>query len=222
MFREYHEITFQQRVEERKERLDVLAEQMRLKEEAKQFMLVRKQRMEEFKKEELKAKVERDKERALILQKQKEELKEVRAMQKKKLNEDRKKLEAAVQDFIRTGEWEQPRGLETVSDSMLGDKPDEELLAAAKVDKNPAAKLLSAGEPIKVGNRVGACRCADGVLGGCAQGQVHVLQGVCGPPEGDNQVQADRARRGPGPLPGQRDVSRADKVGVHMVQGGLR
>jgi len=147
--RKYHDKLFLERQHERQAQIEEQNEIARLKQESKQYAVLRKQRMRQFHREQLKAKVEREKAKAAAIKAQQEELKEVRTIQKKQLHIDKQKLEGALKMFMKSGVWKRPKGVEVPKDSLLGGERDEELVEASLQDKNPEARLCEAGEVVK-------------------------------------------------------------------------
>jgi hypothetical protein len=152
--------------EERQKELDEAAEVHRLKEEGKKYAEERTKRIQEYNKQCLIKKIEHEKQRLIKMSEEVEAIKRKRSEEQKRLNLDKKKLQAAMNDFMRTGVWKKPEGVEmstfplllslwtpemnshttpfppfSGADSLLGE-PDEELAILSQADRMPEAPLL--------------------------------------------------------------------------------
>ena len=156
--------------EERAKELEEAAEVHRLKEEGKRFAEERTKRVQEYNKQCLINKIEHEKQRLEKMNEEVEAIKRKRNEEQKRMNHDKKKLQAAMNDFMRTGIWKMPEGVEMSaipksmllffgtsatdpfapfpcpsffagSDSLLGE-PDEELKILSLTDRMPEAPLL--------------------------------------------------------------------------------
>ena len=98
--------------EERQRELDEAAELHRLKEEGKKYAEERTKRIQEYNKQCLVKKIELEKQRLDKMTEQVEAIKRKRNEEQKRMNLDKKKLQAAMNDFMRTGVWKKPEGVE--------------------------------------------------------------------------------------------------------------
>jgi hypothetical protein len=107
--------------EERAKELEEAAEVHRLKEEGKRFAEERTKRIQEYNKQCLINKIEHEKQRLEKMNEEVDAIKRRRSEEQKRMNLDKKKLQAAMNDFMRTGIWKKPEGVEmsTIPESML-------------------------------------------------------------------------------------------------------
>jgi hypothetical protein len=98
--------------EERQRELDEAAEVHRLKEEGKKYAEERTKRVHEYNKQCLINKIEHEKQRLEKMQEDVEAIKRRRNEEQKRMNLEKKKLQAAMNDFMRTGVWKKPEGVE--------------------------------------------------------------------------------------------------------------
>jgi hypothetical protein len=98
--------------EERQKELEEAAEIHRLKEEGKRYAEERTKRIQEYNKQCLINKIEQEKQRLEKMQGDVEIIKQKRGEEQKRMNLEKKKLQAAMNDFMRTGIWKKPEGVE--------------------------------------------------------------------------------------------------------------
>jgi hypothetical protein len=98
--------------DERQKELDEAAEVHRLKEEGKRYAEERTKRVQEYNKQCLINKIEHEKQRLEKMQEDVEVIKQRRNEEQKRMNLEKKKLQAAMNDFMRTGVWKKPEGVE--------------------------------------------------------------------------------------------------------------
>jgi hypothetical protein len=105
--------------EERQKELDEAAEVHRLKEEGKKYAEERTKRIQEYNKQCLIKKIEHEKQRLDKMAEEVEAIKRKRSEEQKRMNLDKKKLQAAMNDFMRTGVWKKPEGVEMSTIPLL-------------------------------------------------------------------------------------------------------
>jgi hypothetical protein len=109
---EVHQQRYTAVQEERQRELEEAAELHRLKEEGKKYTEERTKRVQEYNRQCLINKIEHEKQRLAKMAEEVEAIKQKRSDEQKRMSLEKKKLQAAMNEFMRTGVWKKPEGVE--------------------------------------------------------------------------------------------------------------
>ncbi len=99
-------------VRQNREEQERLAREHRLKEEGKKYTEERTKRVQEYNRQCLINKIEKEKQRLEKMTSDVEQIKQKRSEEHKRLSYEKKKLQDAMNEFMRTGVWKKPEGVE--------------------------------------------------------------------------------------------------------------